>query len=154
MKNDSSLERQKVLFRLERGDDGYPPVAVEGLWALRQPDGSHVVDNIPFFALGIAPGDTVLTLTRGKEVWFDRLHAAGGASVFRIRANDAGGLEKIREDLLGLGLPSEINRQLLLVAVEVPAASDIRPLLDYLVSNQEVARLDFEEAALRHSIPD
>jgi hypothetical protein len=154
MTNDSRAGKQKVLFRLEQDEDCYPPLAVEGLWAARQPNGLLVVDNIPFFAREIAPGDTVMVSVQGDEVWFDRLHAAGGASVFRIRVKDEGDLQKVREELLDLGLPSEVDQQLLLLAVEVPPGIDIGPFLNYLVSNQESERLDFEEAALRHPLPE
>lgn len=154
MRHDSSAERQKVLFRLEQDEDGYPPFAVEGLWVTRRPDGKLVVDNIPFFAREIAPGDTILAEDHGEETWFNRLHAVAGASVFRIRAKDEADLQRIREELLGLGLPSEVDKQLLLLAVEVPPAVDIRPFLSYLVANQESERFDFEEAALRHPLPE
>jgi Domain of unknown function (DUF4265) len=89
----------------------------------------------------------------GSETWLDRVVTPGGASVFRIRAATKTDLEKIREELLDLGLPSEVDLQLLLVAVEVPVSADIRPVLSYLVENQDSARFDFEEAVLRHALP-
>lgn len=154
MKNESRVGQQKVLFHLERDEDGYPPFAVEGLWAVRQQNGTFVIDNIPFFARGIAPGDSVFVSVKGEEVWFDHLQAAAGTSVFRIRVKDESDLAKVREELLDLGLPSEVDRKLLLLAVEVPRSADIRPFLGYLVTNQEFGRLDFEEAALRHPLPE
>jgi hypothetical protein len=154
MTRDQRTGQQKVLFRLEQDEDGYPPFAVEGLWATPKPNGVLVVDNIPFFARGVAPGDTVLVSVQGKDVWFDRVVATAGVSVFRIRAKDESGLDQIRGELMDLGLPSEVDRKLLLLAVEVPFGADIRPFLEYLVTSQESERLDFEEAALRHPLPD
>jgi hypothetical protein len=154
MKSESRVGRQKVLFPLEQDEDGYPPFAVEGLWAERQQNGLFVIDNIPFFARDIAPGDSVFVSVKGDEVWFDHLQAAAGTSVFRIRVKNESDLARVREELLDLGLPSEVDRQLLLLAVEVPRGADIRPFLSYLVTNQELGLLDFEEAALRHPLPE
>lgn len=40
-------EYVKVAFKLPRGDDGYPPVDWENLWAIPLSDGSYRVDNVP-----------------------------------------------------------------------------------------------------------
>jgi hypothetical protein len=48
----------KVLFRLEKDEDGYPPEEVESLWGFLRKDGIEL-DNIPFFAKGVALGDVV-----------------------------------------------------------------------------------------------
>ena len=37
----------KLLFRLEKDEDGYPPEDVESLWGLLRSDGIEL-DNIPF----------------------------------------------------------------------------------------------------------
>jgi hypothetical protein len=153
MTTESTSTKTKILVRLEQDEDGYPPFAVEGLWAIRQPSGDLVLDNIPFFARDLAPGDTVAVDIKGSENWLKEVICSGGTSVFRIRASTEVDLGKIREELLDLGLPSEVDLKLLLLAAEVPVGADIRPLLSYLVENQESARFDFEEAALRHALP-
>ena len=152
--DDSAKAKLKVLVRLEQDEDGYPPFAVEGLWASRHTSGALILDNIPFFARGVAPGDSLDVENQGSETWLKQVVSSGGASVFRIRAATEADLGRIREELLDLGLPSEVDSKLLLVAVEVPINADIRPLLNYLVEGQESARFDFEEAALRHALPE
>ncbi len=147
-------EKRKMLFRLQPDDDGYPPVEVEGLWVRLQPSGLAILDNIPFFAKGLAPGDELSVITVGGETWFDRLAKSGGSSVFRIHAESDQDIYKIREELLDLGLPSEVDSKSKLIAIEVPLATDIRSTLDYLVTNRESQRFDFEEGVLRHSIPE
>jgi hypothetical protein len=144
----------KMLCRLQPDSDGYPPVAVEGLWVRLQPSGSVILDNIPFFAKGLAPGDELRIKTIDGEIWFEQLIKSGGASVFRIHVKGKQNLEKVREELLALGLPSEVNGTIDLIAVEIPFGADIRPALDYLILNQEAQRFDFEEGVLRHPIPE
>ena len=41
----------KILFQLTQDEDGYPPIQVEGVWALSAPDGAdgYLIDNVPFF---------------------------------------------------------------------------------------------------------
>lgn len=145
---------QKMLYKLESDDDGYPPVSIEGLWVQRLTGGTVVLDNIPFYAKGIAPGDELaVAIEASGDVWFQGLVRSGGASVFRIHASSDAEISKIREELLDLGLPSEVDIGVRLIAVEVPADADIRPVLDYLVLGQEAERFDFEEGALRHALP-
>ena len=146
-------EHIKMLFRLVPDDDGYPPVAVEGLWVKKLESGNVILDNVPFYAKGIASGDelAVQENTDG-ETWFDELVCSDGASVFRI-ISQVDKLLRIREDLLDLGLPSEVSLKMCLIAVEVPLAKDIVPVLNYLVSGRESRLFDFEEGVLRHAIP-
>lgn len=146
--------KRKILFRLEADDDGYPPVSVESLWVRPMESGNVVLDNIPFFAKGIAPGDELAIATNDEgDTWFQALVKPSGVSVFRIHAANNLELENIREDLLSRGIPSEVNGKLLLIAIEIPACADIRPVLDYLVNGQESNRFDFEEGVLRHRLP-
>jgi hypothetical protein len=151
----SSAGKLKMLYRLEPDDDGYPPVSTEGLWVRPLDSGTVILDNIPFYAKGIAPGDELAVLVGADgETWFQALVSSGGRSVFRIHAESDQQVAKIREELLGLGTPSEVDSKTYLIAVEVPANADISPILDYLVVGQDSSRFDFEEGALRHAIPD
>lgn len=154
MPTTSLSNRQKMLHRLEPDDDGYPPVSVEGLWVRPLDSGTVVLDNIPFYARGVAPGDELaVTVNADGETWFQALARSGGASVFRIHAGNDLEIAKIREELLDLGVPSEVDRNACLIAMEIPAGADIKPVLDYLVLGQESERFDFEEGALRHALP-
>lgn len=145
----------KMRYRLERDEDGYPPVSSEGLWVRSLPQGTVILDNIPFFAYGIAPGDE-LSVSRDAsgDLWYKDLVKPNGGSVFRLHAPDQAGIERIRGELLDLGLPSEVDKASRLVALEVPRGADIRPLLEYLMDGQASERFDFEEAVLRHAVPE
>ena len=117
--------------------------------------GTVILDNLPFYAKGIAPGDELAVLAGANgETWFQALVSTGGRSVFRIHAESDHEIARIREELLGPGVPSEVDSQTRLIAVEVPANADIRSILDHLVVGQDSSRFDFEEGALRHAIPE
>lgn len=78
---------------------------------------------------------------------------AGGGSVFRIHVANDIELLKIREELLDLGMSSEIEQDARLIAVEVPRTTAIEPILNYLILGNEAERFDFEEIVLRHALP-
>lgn len=93
----SSLDRQKMLYRLEPDEEGYPPVSVEGLWVRPLDSGAVVLDNIPFYARGVAPGDELaVTVDANCETWFEALASSGEASVFRIHAGSDSEIPRIR----------------------------------------------------------
>lgn len=145
-------EYKKIYFHLERDEDGYPPVAVESMWAIQLLNGRLRIDNIPFYMMGISCGDEVEALLENGELWFKSLTKKSGNSTFRIIPIDPQFLEKIRVDLNALGCQSECHKKAVLIAVEVPASVSIQPFLNYIVEAQKKGILDFEEAALRHAI--
>jgi hypothetical protein len=52
-------DRVKVRFALDQDSDGWPLVASEGVWARACGDAEYELDNVPWFARGIALGDRV-----------------------------------------------------------------------------------------------
>jgi hypothetical protein len=148
----SSLLKEKVLFHLEQ-DDGYPPVAIEGIWT-RLINGIHLVDNIPFYAYGVGPGDQISVKQDPEGLWFDKLIKPSGVSVFRVFIKDRNDIPAVRGALLDLSCPSEIDAQMGLIAIEIPVNVDLMPVLNYLMEGQETEKFDFEEGVLRHALPE
>ena len=148
-------DHEKILFRLNKDSDGYPPFEVEGLWAKRESDGRLVLDSIPFYAVGVGPGDEIsIVASADGNLWFESLIKSSGVSVFRIHAKDDATVLRVRSKLLDLGCPSEVDAQMGIVAFEVPADKEINSVLEFLMSGQEKEEFDFEEALLRHPISD
>jgi len=148
----STSQLEKVLFRLEQDECGYPPVSVEGVWALRLANGNMRVDNIPFYVMGISAGDEIEVRSDGSELWFISMVAPSKNSTFRLIPMDVGDLQKVRMSVERLGCKTECHSSAGLIAVEVPANVPIQPFLSYLMDARESGLLDFEEAALRHPL--
>lgn len=144
-------DHQRVVFELQRDEDGYPPSDYERLWATPLPNGNYVIDNIPFFVMGISSEDEVSVRRDGEELFFKELVNPSGISTFRLVPSDPSMIAKVREDVKALGGLSEYNQHAGLIAVEIPADQSIDGFLNYIVDEQEQGRLDFQESALRHN---
>jgi hypothetical protein len=140
-----STDRVKVLFRLEKDEDGYPPVEVESLWGIRRYDGIEL-DNIPFFAKDVALGDIVTTTTAGDgALEFESVIRRGGHSTFRILLLQEQGDDPRRtmDELIARGLSVEEDAGLL--AVDVPPGVALGPVRDYLFEGIDSGRWEVEE---------
>ena len=143
-------KHQKIVFQLKRDEDGFPPSDYERLWATPLSNGNYVIDNIPFFVMGISSEDEVSVRQDGNELFFKELVEPSGISTFRLVPSDQSMIAKVREDVKALGGRSEYNQHVGLIAVEIPAEQSIDKFLNYIVDEQKQGRLDFQEGALRH----
>jgi hypothetical protein len=140
-----SDDRVKVLFRLEKDEDGYPPVEVESLWGIRRSDGIEL-DNIPFFAKGVALGDIVESTTAGDgALEFESVVRRGGHSTFRILLlkKHPADPRRTMDELIAKGLSVEEDAGLL--AVDVPPDVPLGPIRDYLFDGIDSGRWEVEE---------
>lgn len=140
-----SADRVKVLFRLQKDEDGYPPIEVESLWGIRRSEGIEL-DNVPFFAKGVALGDIVKTTTAGDgALEFESVVRRGGHSTYRILL-----LKKYPDDprrtmdeLIAKGLSVEEDAGLL--AVDLPPEIPLGPIRDFLFDGIDSGRWEVEE---------
>ncbi len=145
-------EKRRITFQLERDEDGYPPSDHERLWATPTHDGHYLIENIPFFIMGISSGDEVSVQPEAAALLFDRLIKPSGASTFRLAPSDLRMSASIRADVEALGCSSEYNQNAGLIAVEVPGSISIQPFLTYITEKLAAGLIDVEEAALRHDV--
>lgn len=140
----------KVYFRLQQDEDGYPPVAVESVWA--QPganDREYVIDNIPFFASDATLGDTVLVRNEEGCHWFDRLVRPSENSLLRVTFFDRGAAERVSERLTWLGCSVEHFTKYNILAVSVPTDTKLTDVQEYLRLEADAGIIDYEEPILR-----
>lgn len=136
----------KVLFRLEKDEDGYPPEDVESLWGVLRRDGVEL-DNIPFFAKGVAVGDMVkVQEAPDGALEFEAVVRRGGHSTYRIlllkkRSEDP---KLTMDELINLGLSVEEDAGLL--AVDVPPDVPLVAIREYLFEGIDSGRWEVEEA--------
>ena len=138
----------KLLFRLERDQDGFPPVDVESVWANPQADGTYQIDNIPFYARGVAVGDTVTANEIDGELFFAALARPSGNSLIRAIVYDEAEVPRLCSELKDLGCDVEVYGSF--VAVDVPASISYAPICQLLEEGMSTERLGFEEAVLCH----
>ena len=84
---DSFLDNRKcnkVLFQLQKDEDGYPPDDWESLWAFETEQGLYAIDNVPFFARGISWGDVVSVERQGDDLYFKEVVRRSDHSVLRV----------------------------------------------------------------------
>lgn len=143
----------KIVFLLEQ-EEGYPPVSRESVWAKRLHENRYQIDNIPFYIREISHNDIVETKTIGGEIRFKQLLEQSGASTFRLLLIDPSTSGQVRDALKQLGCESEYNKEMGLIAVEIPKNVPIQPFLRYAMIEQKKGALDIEEGALRHGILD
>lgn len=143
---------EKIVFLLEQDDDGYPPDTREALWAKRLSDGDFVIDSIPFFVCDISPEDEVEAQLIDNELRFSRLVKPSGISTFHLILADPEDNVNIRKKIDSMQCKSEYNARIGLIAVEVPKSTPIEPFLQFIMTAKSHGVLDYEEAALRHSI--
>lgn len=140
----------KVHFKLDRDGGGYPPVAVESLWAA--PGGSsqeYVIDNIPFFARTATIGDVVRVRREGSEFWFVGLVRRSENSLLRVVFFDLSCVDNIGKDLLEMGCYTEYLHEYRIMAVSVPSEVKLVDVQVYLQLEADAGRIDYEEPILR-----
>lgn len=143
------MPHQKIIFRLEQDEEGYPPVGVESVWAIEADDGDFIIDNIPFFTRQATLGDVVEVKRMGEELLYISTRERSGNSLLRVVFFEGHDPSKLRSDLAKLGCSTEQSHLRSLIAVNVPPTvqiDEVRTLLDEGCSN---GCWDYEEPILR-----
>lgn len=143
------MRHVKVLFRLEKDDDGYPPADVEGIWAEEMDSGVFVIDNIPFYSHEVSLGDVIEVETVADEYFYSGTRQKSGNSLVRVIVFDGRDSSDLRCELKKLGCATEQSDLKSLVAVNIPPTVDmnkVRAILDEGCGN---GWWDYEEAIIR-----
>jgi hypothetical protein len=142
----------KVAFELEQDENGYPPDKWETMWA--EPVGANLykLDNIPFYAMGVSPGDVVKTRKEDDLNLFEEVVIPSRNSVFRIYVSTESDVPDARAAFKSLGCESELSALPKLFAVEVPGNVAFGPIGSLLMEGLESGRWEYEEACLRHEV--
>ena len=145
-----AMSRVKVLFPLAKDQSGYPPFAVESVWAIRI-GGGYTIDNIPFYARVVALGDVVAAEERDGTLWYARTLTPSPNSLIRVVAYGGVGLESIRQDLSDLGCSTEVDAHRHVIAVSVPETASLSAVRAHLEAKHRKGVLDYEEPILREA---
>ncbi|HYG06224.1 MAG TPA: DUF4265 domain-containing protein [Stenotrophomonas sp.] len=140
----------KVHFQLLQDADGYPPVAVESIWATPgDAPNIFVLDNIPFFVRQATVGDVVKVREQDGRYWFDHAVAKSGNSLIRAVFFNSTGVDEVKVCLVSRGCAAEYLQAHNLLAVNVPVETDLASIQQYLDAKAAEGMLDYEEPILR-----
>jgi Domain of unknown function (DUF4265) len=142
-------EKVKILFRLQKDEDGYPPAEIESLWSDRLDNDTYALDNIPVYLRGISEKDIVGGINVEGEIFYSHFIEASEYSTYRIMLNDSGDDREISQRLISMGCSIERSNIPRLIAVSVPPYEDADAIHDYMVAQENNGKFEFEEAALR-----
>ena len=140
---------QKVVFRLKKDEDDYPPDDYESLWALNTEEDLYEIDNIPFFVRGVSPGDWVSVKRSDGVNYFQSVERESPNSVLRVVAYDESLIPQLRETLVDMGCQSELIQIYNLIAIEVPQEVHLDSVLTYLEKGEKAGDWGYETACLR-----
>ena len=148
------MERVKVRFILEPEDERWPPVASEGVWARPLSGDQYELDNVPWFARGVAFGDRVRAEVDddGALVVTERVEWSGRSTVRVIPLGDAPADELVGEvirDFTALGVSCEgALPSYKLVALDSPWDTDLSRIKALLVAGETDGRWEYEEGCI------
>ena len=140
----------KIRFVLDV-DDGFPPVGAETMHASAAPQADvYVVDNTPFFALGVALGDHVAARPASDGVLeFESVIRESGAKAISIIHMEDGHVD-VRAELTRKGCYCETGRfgTMAMLAVSVPPECSYAPIRDFLAELEDEGAISYSELAL------
>jgi hypothetical protein len=152
-KTDQSVDLsgyQKILFRLQRDADGYPPNDWETLWGKELKSGFFQIDNIPFYVRGISDGDIVAATNQQGEYLFQRVVQPSSNSVMRVIVYEDDAVQPLRDRLKEFGCSTELSNIQRFFAVDIPATVSISKIRTLLDEGEQADRWSYEEASIRH----
>lgn len=138
----------KVVVALEQDEDDYPPAAYENLWASPVEAGLYKIDNIPFFAMGIALEDVVSAELDQGVLLFRKVVRPSGHSTIRIFTEDTEQVPALRAFFAELECLSEQSHISGLIALDVPPSVSLEPLRQFLAEGAAEDSWGYEEACL------
>jgi hypothetical protein len=150
-KNFDDQKYEKVMFRLKKDADGYPPDDWESLWAYEVEPGLYSLDNVPFFARGVSWGDVVSGEQKGDELHFKEVVRPSDHSVLRVIVHDKSKVGEMHDKLKEMNCDTEQSHLPSLLTVDVPPTADLRKVLDFLSEGEADGRWTYEEASIREA---
>lgn len=147
-------ERVKISVALEKDEDDYPPADFESLWATSLGEGLYRVENIPFFAEGIALGDVISARPEQDLLRFQGVVQPSGHRTLRVMVYDKQEVPAVREMLKRQGCDVEQSHIPGLISVDVPPEVPLPVLRQLLAEGESQERWGYEEAWLVSSEDD
>jgi hypothetical protein len=144
------IDRVKLLFKLDRDENGYPPVDWESMWAISVSSDEFEIDNIPFYVRGISCGDVVRAKRSDAGEWlYVELIEASQNSTVRVFVSSPSEASFYIDSLVTMGCDCERSNITRLFTVHVPNGCALKPILEFLSKAESEGKLEYEEGAIR-----
>lgn len=139
-----------IAFWLVKDEDDYPPDEVEFLWCELLPNGHHYrIDNVPFYAKGVAVNDVIKTQKGAERRYFTGVVKTGGHSTIRVIFFDKSRIAEVRARMQEWGCPGEEGPVDILYAFDVRPTVALEPIKEYCLWEGERSEAwTFQEACL------
>lgn len=144
-----AIDRIKIIFPLEKDDDGYPPVEYESVWGEKVRGMIYKIDSIPFFTYEVALGDEIAVHRRDSEYRYLESVRSSSNSLLRVVCFKDTNQAEIRAALSSIGCDSEWLEQFRIISVNIPDATTIDVVRETLDSFEEQGLLEYEVAIVR-----
>jgi hypothetical protein len=144
----------KVCFELEHEDDDWPPVRTESVWARPVGGDEYELENIPWFARGVAIGDRVRAERNAEAVLTVReMIAWSGRYTIRVIPTGEGSSREQVEDVVAAFTPlgAECEGGLpafKLVALDIPPTALLAEIKALLREGEAEGRWGWEEGCI------
>jgi hypothetical protein len=142
-------EQVKMHFLLQQDEDGYPPMAVESVWAYRDEGPCYRLDNIPWFANQATLDDVVEANEDEGVLYYASTVRSSGNSLIRVLYHEGTDPSEVRRPLAEMGCVTELCGAFPLIAVSVPMTVDLRGVQVFLSRGAEESKWEYEEPILR-----
>ncbi len=139
----------KIIFLLEQDEDGYPPVAAEGVRVNHLGGDEYEIDNIPFFSSEATLGDVVRARVVDGELRYLETLRESKNSLIRVVYFDGADATALRKRLDATGCSTEHEALHGLFAVSVPPTVSLSVVLAALEPDYSNEQVDYEEPILR-----
>lgn len=149
--SEDELAQVKIVFELERDEDGWPPLSAESLWAYDLGDGTFRIDNVPWYVRDLAVDDIVAAANQDGRLVFTEFARKSEHLTIRIYcltdADITAEAASVVEVFRSFGLYTERTGGRLL-ALDIPPGSDLPGIMQILVAGQVAERWEWEEGRI------
>ena len=135
----------KMFFEILSNDSD--SMEVESIWVTPCEEG-YMIDNIPFYAKGVAYKDVMSAKKTDDGLYADELLSASQHSTIRIWFANEKLVALTRQELKAMGCGSEISDSPRLIAVDIPPVIEYGHIKKYLDDGELSGKWDYEEACL------
>jgi Domain of unknown function (DUF4265) len=152
--DDQPRDRVKVRFRLEQDADGWPPARSEGVWAIERGDSEYELDNVPWFARGVANGDRVRAEPDQDGVlWVSERLRWSGRYTVRVIPLGEGSSELTLQEIIDAFAPLGVDCEgalpaLKIVALDIPPSAALIEIKALLRQGEADGRWGYEEGCI------